>query len=144
MTQTKDPKRDDPQRGWAIATVGVFFVLLVLPVAVWTLGIDEGELLELGGSMERPDWPKRLDQIEPTFRSLDRYANESFGLRVPLVRTHYRLMAMLGSGSDEVIRGKNGWLFVDVDGSLDRFRGLRMLTPAAIEHIAETTRARSE
>jgi hypothetical protein len=67
-------------------------------------------------------------------RRFDRYWNDSFAFRRPLIRWHSLAKLRLGvSPSPKTLLGRDGFLFYAGEQSVDYFRAVKPLTPAGLE-----------
>ncbi len=74
-------------------------------------------------------------------RQLDRFLADHFGLRSELVRAHGRLRYAMDLPSDlRVIIGRDNWLFLNGDGTIEQATGM-MLREAAIAQFADRAAA---
>jgi alginate O-acetyltransferase complex protein AlgJ len=112
------------RRPWAIVILG----LLACPMLVQALRpavvVSEGEARMF---TRAPEWPSTLQNWLVLPRELDRYLGEHFGLRAELVRLHGLLRYAVHLPSDlRVIIGRDNWLFLNGDGTIEQATGARL------------------
>jgi hypothetical protein len=88
-----------------------------------------------------PVRPRTLGQWLALPRELDRFFADHFGLRAELVRLHGRLRYAIDLPSDlRVIIGRDNWLFLNGDGTIEQSTG-KVLREAAIATFADRAAA---
>lgn len=93
---------------------------------------DEGRTLS-----PAPAWPRSPDQWRALPRDLDRFLADHFGLRPQLVRAHGALRYAIVLPTDlRVIIGRDRWLFLNGDGTIEQATG-RLLREPAIAKFAD-------
>jgi hypothetical protein len=93
---------------------------------------DEGRMLS-----PAPAWPRSPDQWRALPRDLDRFLADHFGLRPQLVRAHGALRYAIVLPTDlRVIIGRDRWLFLNGDGTIEQATG-RLLREPAIAKFAD-------
>ena len=84
-----------------------------------------------------PIWPRSLGEWLALPRTIDRFFADHFGLRAELVRLHGRLRYAIDLPSDlRVIIGRDNWLFLNGDGTIEQSTG-KVLREAAIAKFAD-------
>ena len=84
-----------------------------------------------------PVLPRSLDKWLSLPRDLDRFLGDHFGLRAQLVRAHGVLRYAILLPTDlRVLIGRDEWLFLNGDGTIEQATG-HLLRAAAIEKFAE-------
>ncbi len=64
-------------------------------------------------------------QITALPTALEAYYQDHFGFREQFVRAHHSILhKCMGVPSERVVIGKDGWLFADLNDSMDQFRGV--------------------
>jgi alginate O-acetyltransferase complex protein AlgJ len=122
------------RRLWIVVVLG----LLALPMLVQVVGrratISEEEARILSPA---PALPHSLTQWLALPRDLDRFLGDHFGLREHMVRAHGVLRYAILLPTDlRVLIGRDKWLFLDGDGTIEQSTG-RLLRPAVIAKFAE-------
>jgi hypothetical protein len=112
------------RRPWAI----VIFCLLACPMLVQAINpaavVSEGEARMF---TRAPVWPSSLQHWLALPRDLDRYLADHFGLRAELVRLHGLLRYAVHLPRDlRVIVGRDNWLFLNGDGTIEQATGARL------------------
>ena len=107
---------------------------------------DEPALFRLHDSSAAPSMSTRLKALAKFPGEFKYYLSEHFGFRSLLIRTHGTLMVKgLGVTSNSaVILGKDGWLYLANDGSLEDWRNSDPFTPEQLEQWRHLLEARSE
>jgi len=94
--------------------------------------VSEGEARMLSPA---PMLPRSLDKWLALPRDLDRYVSDHFGLRAELVRAHGVLRyAVLLPTDLRVLIGRENWLFLNGDGTIEQATG-RLLREAAVANL---------
>jgi alginate O-acetyltransferase complex protein AlgJ len=107
---------------WTAALVAAFLTALVTPAAVMLAGVDDGaahaENRELAPPPARP---RSWADLRAFAGAATRYFEDHFGLRARLVRWQalLRLRAFGVSASQDVIVGRDGWMFYSGDGAAE-------------------------
>jgi alginate O-acetyltransferase complex protein AlgJ len=116
--------------------------LLVVPMMVQlaefraTISEDEGRMLS-----PAPALPRSLAQWSALPRDLDRFLADHFGLRTQLIRAYGALRYAVMLPADlRVIIGRDKWLFLNGDGTIEQATG-RLLREPAIARFADRTAA---
>jgi hypothetical protein len=122
------------RRPWIV----VVLCLLAVPLLVQLVGerttVSEEEARTLNPF---PALPRSLDKWLALPRDLDRFLGDHFGLRAQLVRAHGVLRyAVLLPTDLRVLIGRDQWLFLDGDGTIEQSTG-RLRRPAAIARFAD-------
>ncbi|MEA2930284.1 MAG: alginate O-acetyltransferase complex protein AlgJ [Hyphomicrobiales bacterium] len=88
-----------------------------------------------------PGWPRSLGDWLALPRALDRFLGDHFGLRGAFVRLHGLLRYAINLPSDlRVIIGRDNWLFLNGDGTIEQSTG-KLLREAAIATFADRAAA---
>ncbi|MCB9890658.1 MAG: hypothetical protein H6832_17090 [Planctomycetes bacterium] len=131
-------------RIYDIVTVVLFVAAICVPVCVSMLGsapLQTSEKRELAAA---PRMPRTYGEIEAFPRAFEAWFDDRFGLRQDLVSWHnsvrYRL---LGVGDDQVIVGKDGWLFYAESARTWR-QEARLYTSSELAFWARTIKERRE
>jgi alginate O-acetyltransferase complex protein AlgJ len=97
-----------------------------------TVSADEARILS-----PAPAFPRSLQQWLALPRDLDRFLGDNFGLRTQIVRAQGALRyAVLLPADLRVVIGRDKWLFLNGDGTIEQSTG-RLLREAAIEKFAD-------
>ena len=122
------------RRPWAL----IALCLLAVPMLVQilqsreTVSEDEARVLSLA-----PALPRSLHEWFELPRALDRFLGDNFGYRTQLVRGYGALRyAILVPADLRVIIGRDKWLFLNGDGTIEQATG-QLLRAAAIEEFAD-------
>jgi alginate O-acetyltransferase complex protein AlgJ len=122
------------RRPWAL----VALCLLAVPMLVQFLqsrepvSADEARVLS-----PAPALPRSLHEWFALPPALDRFLGDNFGLRTQLVRAYGALRyAILVPADLRVIIGRDKWLFLNGDGTIEQATG-QLLRAAAIEKFAD-------
>jgi len=112
--------------------------LLALPMIVQLIkardAVSESEARPLS---PLPALPRSWQEWRALPRALDRFLADHFGLRSELVRAHGLLRYAVVLPTDlRVIYGRDKWLFLNDDGTIDQATG-RLLRKAAIADFAD-------
>jgi hypothetical protein len=100
--------------------------ILVLMAAAWLAPrwIPAPDIQENRVLAARPEWPKRLSDLDDFRKAADAYVADHFPVRPQMIGALNRLRMLVGvSGSNRVIIGRHGWLFYDDDTHLGAARG---------------------
>jgi len=119
----------------AWCAVAIFGIALALPMAAQLLGAKAGfELLELRKLAPAPVMPRNPADWLRLPAAVDGYLRDRFGLRPHLVNLHLWLGRKLGvSHTNDVLIGKNGWLFFRGDRAVQQYQGTDRFTEAELE-----------
>jgi alginate O-acetyltransferase complex protein AlgJ len=91
-----------------------------------TVSEDEGRMLG-----PAPAWPRSLVQWRALPRDLDRFLADHFGLRAQLIRAQGALRYAVMLPTDlRVIIGRDRWLFLNGDGTIEQATGSLLRKPA--------------
>lgn len=103
----------------AQALASLFFLCIAMPLisSVITPDVERSDA-EKRSLQPWPQWSDR-ESIKGYFGQVTDYANDHFGFREPLIRTHKNIMwALNESPSDAVVRGTDDWLFLKIKDPL--------------------------
>ena len=126
---------DRIRQGNALLVSAVFLVLIWLPTADWIFHFDRAPI---------PN-EKRLPAAFPKFNGLGRsrdfvsgleqYFNDHFGFRKRLIRAnnHWKRQVFRDAPSNDVITGRDGWLFSTSNRMLDHYFGLARFSQDDLE-----------
>ncbi|WP_394832606.1 hypothetical protein LVJ94_39490 [Pendulispora rubella] len=112
------------------ALIALFVAGLLLPLARrWAPSPEVSRLDENRRQAEAPSLPTTLAAVEKFPRDFDAYWNDSFGFREQLIRMHAQSKLAFGVASmNDVVRGRDGWLFYTGDHSMEIHRGERPMS----------------
>lgn len=146
------------RRGFDAAVVALFLLGLALPLLGVRIGNHGWDIASRAENRRMADEPTllRLQDAHVTstggkLKALARfpgqfkyYLSDHFGFRSLLIRAHGLLMVKcLGVTSNPaVILGKDGWLYLGNDGSLEDWRNIDPFTPAQLEQWRQMLEAR--
>lgn len=114
----------------------IFMVLLILPAALWAASPDRGALLlENRSRAEMPTLPADLHGVPNYLQKLDAAVADNIGLRDQLIAAKNWLDRKINRYSNSrVIAGKDGWLFFNGAGVVERNAGLDF-QPERVENM---------
>jgi alginate O-acetyltransferase complex protein AlgJ len=119
------------QNNWL--TIALFSVMLLTPLLAQTLGVTS---VIRGENRTLSAFPvvRNLSDLKRLPRQLDSYVDDRFGLRAQFVHLDSLIRYQLGvSSADDVVIGKDGWLFYTADDILGEHTGTDIFTPAELE-----------
>jgi len=111
-------------RGFDTLLIALFMAAIVLPALAFGLHWQSGESLDEKRELNKP--PRfGHDAIDQLPGKIDAYYGDYFGFRKQLIHWQSVLQRKwLGVSTDNVVIGKNGWLFYSDEGTvLDDFLG---------------------
>jgi alginate O-acetyltransferase complex protein AlgJ len=122
------------RRPWIV----IVLCLLAVPMLVQAAGqretVSEGEARMLS---QAPVLPQSVDKWLSLPRDLDHFLGDHFGLRAQLVRAHGVLRYAILLPTDlRVLIGRDKWLFLNGDGTIEQATG-HLLREAAIAKFAD-------
>jgi hypothetical protein len=130
-----------------ILRIGLFVSALLLPLSALVFDFDEGpQLSENRRYAEMPKLilqPKELASFPGKFRS---YFSDHFGFRSSLIHA-YGLFCLRVFGipsNHNVIIGRDGWLFLSGERSLDYYRRIDLFTDDQLEQWAKVLEERRD
>jgi len=112
--------------------------LLAVPMLVQLAELREAASEEEARTLSPlPAWPHSLAQWNALPRELDRFVADHFGLRAQLVRAHAALRYAVVLPTDlRVLIGRDGFLFLNGDGTIEQATG-QVLREPAIQKFAD-------
>ena len=126
------------RRYWCL----MWWTLLAIPLGVQMLlptatsSEEEARILS-----SAPAWPQTAREWLALPRQLDRFFGDHFGLRTEMVRAHARLRYAADLPGDlRVIIGRDNWLFLNGDGTIEQATG-KLLREAEIAKFADRAAA---
>jgi alginate O-acetyltransferase complex protein AlgJ len=122
------------RRPWSVIGLGLLAVPMMVQLAELreTISESEGRILT-----PTPALPQSLQQWRALPRQLDRFLADHFGLRAQMIRTHGTLRYAVQLPIDlRVIIGRDQWLFLNGDGTIEQATG-QLLREAAIAKFAD-------
>jgi alginate O-acetyltransferase complex protein AlgJ len=134
------------RRLFEIATIGLFAVALVAPIIRQQTSDGPSVSMELRSAAPPPvlGWDPAAIRAVPA--ATERFLADRFGFRHQLIGVN-NLVMLFGLGVspvDDLVVGKNGWVFYDANESLAVGRGLRPFTFAELEGWRCTLEARRD
>jgi hypothetical protein len=129
----------DAPRTWTeLLLIGLFLVVLGLPLAAAVTGLSPGAaLVERREPAPRPVWRPKRDDVLAYPSRFEAYWNDRFALRPLLIRGHHRIKLALGvAPTDRAILGRRGWLFLRDNYGFDYYRAARPFPRKALEEWA--------
>jgi hypothetical protein len=122
------------RRPWFVIGLGLLAVPLTVQLGERREAVSESEARMLGPA---PALPRSLQQWRALPRELDRFLADHFGLRAQLIRMHGVLRYAIRLPTDlRVIIGRDKWLFLNGDGTIEQATG-RLLREPAIGKFAD-------
>ena len=116
------------RRSWLLIGLGLLATPMLVQLADQQATVSEGEARMLSPA---PDWPRSPAQWNALPRQLDRFFADHFGLRAELVRAHAALRYAVVLPSDlRVLIGRDGFLFLNGDGTIEQTTGQLLREPA--------------
>jgi alginate O-acetyltransferase complex protein AlgJ len=135
-------RRRIPRPPGAFGLVVLFLVIITVPGLGLALGIDratisESEMRELA---VWPAWSWRLPALAGWPSGFQRYFEDHFALRSRLIdwRTWLLWHGLGTAPNDQVITGKDGWMFYAADGGIDDWTQAEPFTAPELEAWRET------
>jgi alginate O-acetyltransferase complex protein AlgJ len=115
----------------------LFLLGILLPVSGMWLKLDRFKQLNENRQLAKPP---PLGFTTEFRSSYTRYFNDHFGFRSLLVRANFifRYVSLGISPSNQVIFGKDGWLFYTGEGEIEDFRGITKYDAKTLEKWAKT------
>lgn len=112
--------------------VALFFIAIFLPLFAYLRGIESGETLD-----EKRDLAPRprfeLAQIWKLPEQIDAYYRDWFGFRRRLIQFQNTARYLwLKSSNEDLLRGKDGWVFYARGGTIQNHMGLSPFTPVQL------------
>lgn len=141
--------RRSPHRTGQIIRVIAFLTILYLP-AVGMIAQPHKRRVhgawEEGENRPFPTLAWRSSSVLAFPKALGEYFQYNFGFRRNLIRWHTKLVGeTLGkSTSSSVLEGKDGWLFLGENGTIEDYRGLLPFTPAQLERWRQVLESRRD
>ncbi|MEW6074028.1 MAG: hypothetical protein AB1726_15710 [Planctomycetota bacterium] len=114
--------------------VAAFLAAIWLPLADALLGIAPViPLVEKRLPAPRPAFPADRASLAALPAALEAYHDDRFGFRAALIRLHHLLLVrgLRMAPSEDVVLGKDGWLFLGLQGAIDQHRAVDPL-PAEV------------
>ena len=126
------------RRLWSLFILAALSVPLAVQFTQPTAHSSEGEGRMLTPA---PDWPRTRAQWLSLPRGVDRFLADHFGVRATLVRAHGRLRYAVDLPADlRVIIGRDNWLFLNGDGTIEQATG-KLLRTGSIARFADRAAA---
>jgi alginate O-acetyltransferase complex protein AlgJ len=99
-------------RSGRLVLIAAFLAFLLVPLAGWLAGYRDTTDFEFRDKAPFPQAPQALFQLAEYLSKIDKYVSDSFAMRRQLLIASARLRdAVGGSLTDQVVVGRNGWLF---------------------------------
>jgi len=122
------------RRPWIVIVLGLFAAPLVVQAIEPRATVSEGEGRLLSPA---PALPQSLAKWLALPRDIDRFLGDHFGLRQQLVRAHGVLRyAVLLPTDLRVLIGRDNWLFLNGDGTIEQATG-QLMREAAVAKFAD-------
>lgn len=122
------------RRPWSLIVLGLLAAPMLVQLVQSRDTVSEGEARALSPA---PALPRSWQQWRALPRDLEQFLADHFGLRIELVRAHGLLRyAVLLPTDLRVVIGRDQWLFLNGDGTIEQATG-RLLRAAAIAEFAE-------
>jgi hypothetical protein len=127
-----------------IASIAVFLLILVLPIALLDTNPEAVSLTENRKLTSFPTLKQSDNASNQDFQQqLQSYLNDRIGFRGKLAQVHARvkLYALQMSPSDKIHVGTKGWYYIEYDNSLGIAKGTYSLTHDDLERITQNQQA---
>jgi alginate O-acetyltransferase complex protein AlgJ len=122
------------RRPWALIALCLLAVPMLVQILQSRETVSEDEARVLSPA---PAVPRSLHEWIELPRALDRFLGDNFGYRTQLVRGYGALRYAIVVPADlRVIIGRDKWLFLNGDGTIEQATG-QLLRAAAIENFAD-------
>lgn len=116
------------RRFWFLIGLGLLATPMLVQLADRQAAVSEDEGRTLS---PLPGWPRSPTQWNALPRDLDRFVADHFGLRTQLVRAHAALRYAVVLPTDlRVLIGRDGFLFLNGDGTIEQTTGQLLREPA--------------
>jgi alginate O-acetyltransferase complex protein AlgJ len=134
--------RRSPRRTGQLVRVIVFLVILYLPAVGMIAQPHKQRIYGAWQEGENRPFPRlawRPSSILAFPKEFGEYFQYNFGFRRNLIRWHTKLVGKtLGKNpSSNVVEGKEGWLFLGENGTIEDYRGMLPFTPQQLERWRE-------
>jgi len=127
-----------PRRGNVVLAT-VFMVLLWLPTFDTLFHFDHSPAFnEKRLPAPFPHFEPGSDGIKKYLRGLESYFNDHFGFRNQLIHWHIQLrLALFNSGRNDVLMGKDGWLYCasDAEHMAEHYQSLLQFSPRELSDL---------
>src|SRR5258707_8216970 len=119
--------------------------LIALPLALFSPTSWNAEA-ERRQAASAPGFPTTIGSLRTFPQTFEKFFNDHFGLRRGLIglRNQIESRALKRSPSEDVIVGKNDWLYYAGDHSVDDFRGRYLLTTDELARWHAALKARRD
>ncbi len=137
-------REPDIRHGVGVAVACLFVVAISLPL----IGLLSGARSEMAGEKRElapfPEWPP--DRLKAFTADFEAFFNDRFPARDRLIRTHHRIVFdWLGdSPSADVIRGRDGWLFLGYNSAVNNYLRRYRLGPEPLERARRILEGRRD
>ena len=122
------------RRSWFLIGLGLLAAPMLVQLIDRQAAVSEEEARTLSPV---PGWPRSPAQWNALPRALERFVSDHFGLRAQLVRAHAALRYAVVLPTDlRVLIGRDGFLFLNGDGSIEQATG-QLLREPAIQKFAD-------
>lgn len=110
-------------------------ILLAIPFVQWMWPVTETNENRLLATM--PGSPRTSEQLAQFPKAFERYMDDNFGFRRFLQRSYHRIIIATGSSPlDNILLGKDGWLFTAYMDLTHQNRGAMMFSPEELDRYA--------
>lgn len=112
--------------------VALFFLAIFLPLVAYLRGIESGQTLDENRHLAPK--PKLVrGQIWKLPEQIDAYYRDWFGFRKRLIQWQNTARYLwLRSSNDDLLQGKQGWIFFARGGTIQNHMGLAPFSPSAV------------
>lgn len=123
-----------------------FFTLAPLICAGWLSPPRDVSVFEKRQLANLPSWPRSFDNWKHFPKAFDAYATDRFGFRSQLLNVYrWFVTGIFGNSiSKRAFVGRQGWIFVNRDGSLADIQGMSAYTSTDLLNVVEQINARGE
>ncbi len=141
------PRASLPSRAGDVAVVGVFLVLICLPLSALILGVDRGFVLEENRHLATKPELKLDQRVLAAFPGkVEAYFNDHFGFRKRLIQwlALAKVKGLSVTSTPTVILGKSGWLFFASESAVSSYRATRPFSLEQLEQYRRLIEARRD
>ncbi len=145
MTPIRSEHRSSAVRDWSV--IVVFLVMIVAPPVGHYLGFSDTDFIkktEFRNPSPTPSWPTVLEDWKTFPKVTEQFINDHFGFRSLLSTLNSWALMLLGSsGSDLVLLGQSGFMFLNNTLQVEDMRGAARIEDADLDRWIEAMTERS-
>lgn len=114
--------------------IGFFFLTITLPLILHPFNIKSDFNQENRSMTQLPKKPINYNEAKKFFGEFDNYLNDNIPLRSIMISLFNTMYYQIGvSPAKNMIIGKNGWLFNNMNSSVNQYLGRKILSNKQIE-----------